>query len=139
MTMRMHHADEDFEVQHEINVTPFIDVMLVLMIIFMIAAPLATVELPLDLPVSTAAPTAPEPDPVVLSVQPDLTLALGETKIGRDQLGAELEKVTKGNKNTRIYLRADKKVAYGDLIDVMDAMRKAGYLKVALVTLESGI
>jgi TonB system transport protein ExbD (group 1) len=138
MKVALHHADEEFEVQHEINVTPFIDVMLVLMIIFMIAAPLATVDMPLDLPVSTAAPTAPEPDPVVLSVQPDLTLTLGETRIAREQLGAALENVTKGDKSTRIYLRADRKVAYGDLIEVMDGLRQAGYLKVALVTLESG-
>jgi biopolymer transport protein ExbD len=136
--MKINHADGEFEEQHEINVTPFIDVMLVLLIIFMIAAPLATVNVPLDLPVSTSTPATPEPDPIVLSVQPDLSISVGENRIARERLGAELEKATHGDRGARIYLRADRKVAYGDLIGVMDEMRKAGYLKVALVTLESG-
>ncbi|RED37615.1 outer membrane transport energization protein ExbD [Rhodopseudomonas thermotolerans] len=129
-------AEDDLEVAHEINVTPFIDVMLVLLIIFMVAAPLATVDTGVDLPASTAAPQ-PRPDkPVYLSVQPDLTLAVGEAVVARDALGAALQSATNGNKDERIFLRADKAVSYGELMAVMNLLRDAGYLKVALVGLD---
>ncbi|NEW86658.1 TonB system transport protein ExbD [Rhodopseudomonas sp. WA056] len=129
-------AEDDLEVAHEINVTPFIDVMLVLLIIFMVAAPLATVDIGVDLPASTAAPQ-PRPDkPVYLSVQPDLTLAVGEAVVARDALGAALQSATNGNKDERIFLRADKAVSYGELMAVMNLLRDAGYLKVALVGLD---
>ncbi|MFT4275078.1 MAG: TonB system transport protein ExbD [Rhodopseudomonas sp.] len=129
-------TEDDLEVAHEINVTPFIDVMLVLLIIFMVAAPLATVDIGVDLPASTAAPQ-PRPDkPVYLSVQPDLTLALGETVVARDALGSALQSATNGNKDERIFLRADKTVSYGELMAVMNLLRDAGYLKVALVGLD---
>ncbi|ACE99972.1 TonB system transport protein ExbD [Rhodopseudomonas palustris] len=129
-------AEGDLEVAHEINVTPFIDVMLVLLIIFMVAAPLATVDIGVDLPASTAAPQARPDKPVYLSVQPDLTLAVGETIVGRDALGAALQSATNGNKDERIFVRADKAVAYGELMAVMNLLRGAGYLKVALVGLD---
>ncbi|PZA10031.1 TonB system transport protein ExbD [Rhodopseudomonas palustris] len=129
-------AEDDLEIAHEINVTPFIDVMLVLLIIFMVAAPLATVDIGVDLPASTAAPQ-PRPDkPVYLSVQPDLTLAVGETIVARDALASALQSATGGNKDERIFLRADKAVAYGELMAVMNLLRDAGYLKVALVGLD---
>jgi TonB system transport protein ExbD (group 1) len=128
--------DDDFAETHEINVTPFIDVILVLLIIFMIAAPLATVDIGVDLP-SSAAETQPRPDkPVFLTVKPDLTLALGEETISRDALSSVLAVATKNNKDERIFLRADKTVSYGDVMEVMNALRTAGYLKVALVGLE---
>jgi biopolymer transport protein ExbD len=129
-------VDDDLAIAHEINVTPFIDVMLVLLIIFMVAAPLATVDLGVDLPASTAAPQ-PRPDkPVYLTVKSDLTLAIGEDVVGRDALGGTLATATGGNKDERIFLRADKAVSYGDLMQVMNLLRGAGYLKVALVGLD---
>jgi TonB system transport protein ExbD (group 1) len=121
---------------HEINVTPFIDVMLVLLIIFMVAAPLATVDLGVDLPASAIEPQ-PRPDkPVFVTVKPDLSVAVGEDIIAREALTATLDAAAKGNKDERIYLRADKAVSYGDLMEVMNLLRNAGYLKVALVGLD---
>ncbi|MGM4915625.1 TonB system transport protein ExbD [Tardiphaga sp. 813_E8_N1_3] len=127
---------DDLEVNHEINVTPFIDVMLVLLIIFMVAAPLATVDLGVDLPASAVEPQ-PRPDkPVFVTVKPDLTIAVGEDIIPRDTLSGTLDTATKNNKDERIFLRADKVVSYGDLMEVMNLLRNAGYLKVALVGLD---
>ena len=129
-------VEDDLAIAHEINVTPFIDVMLVLLIIFMVAAPLATVDLGVDLPASTAAPQ-PRPDkPVYLTVKSDLTLAIGEDIVARDALAASLRGATGGNADERIFLRADKAVSYGDLMAVMNLLRDAGYLKIALVGLD---
>jgi len=128
-------GDED-EVVSEINTTPLVDVMLVLLIIFMVAAPLATVDLGVDLPASTVEPR-PRPDkPLFVTVKPDLSVAVGEDVIARDALTSTLDTASKGNKDERIYLRADKAVSYGDLMEVMNLLRDAGYLKVALVGLD---
>ena len=136
MSVRLDHGEDSLPELHEINVTPFIDVMLVLLIIFMVAAPLATVDVAVNLPASTAEPQ-PRPDkPIFLTVKADLTLALGEITIPRETLGGALASVTKGDKDTRICLRADRTVPYGEMMEVMNLMRKAGYLKVALVGLE---
>ena len=132
-------ADDDLAENHEINVTPFIDVMLVLLIIFMVAAPLATVDIQVDLPASTAKP-APRPEkPVFLSVKADQRLFLGEDEVKPETLGATLDARTKGKKDTTIFFQADKGVDYGDLMSVMDNLRSAGYLKVGLVGLESAV
>ncbi|RXF73078.1 TonB system transport protein ExbD [Hansschlegelia zhihuaiae] len=138
MAARLDHSGGDDLVEtHEINVTPFIDVILVLLIIFMVAAPLATVDVGVDLPASTAKPQ-PRPDrPVYLTIQQDLKLSIGSRTIDRHALAQTLESVTKGDREQRIFLRADKKVAYGDLTEVMNDLRRAGYLKVALVALET--
>ena len=128
--------DDDLVEAHEINVTPFIDVMLVLLIIFMVAAPLATVDLGVDLPASTAQPQ-PRPDtPVFVTVKPDLSIAVGETVIARETLGSALDGATRVNKDERIFLRADEAVSYGELMKVMNLLRDAGYLKIALVGLD---
>ena len=129
-------GDDDLDVQHEINVTPFIDVMLVLLIIFMVAAPLATVDLGVDLPASAVEP-APRPDrPVFVTVKPDLSIGIGEEIVARDTLGSSLDTATKSNKDERIFLRADEAVSYGELMKVMNLLRDAGYLKIALVGLD---
>ncbi len=128
---------DDLEENHEINVTPFIDVMLVLLIIFMVAAPLATVDVNVDLPGSTATP-APRPEqPLFLTLKDDLSLALGNDTVERTSFAATLDGKTSGDKETRIFLRADKAVGYGDLMEVMNLLRGAGYLKIALVGLET--
>jgi biopolymer transport protein ExbD len=129
-------ADDDLVEAHEINVTPFIDVMLVLLIIFMVAAPLATVDLGVDLPASAVEPQ-PRPDrPVFVTVKPDLSIAVGEDVIARETLAGTLDTATKGQKDERIFLRADKAVSYGELMEVMNLLRNAGYLKIALVGLD---
>jgi TonB system transport protein ExbD (group 1) len=136
MGARLDSGGDDLGEVHEINVTPFIDVMLVLLIIFMVAAPLATVDVAVNLPASTAEPQ-PRPDkPVFLTVKRDLTLAIGEQAIPRQLLASALTAASKGNRDLPIFLRADRTVAYGDLMDVMNLMRQAGFLKVALVGLE---
>ena len=136
MAVRLDHGDVDMAEMHEINVTPFIDVILVLLIIFMIAAPLATVDVAVDLPTSNAQ-RQPRPDkPVYLTIKPDLSLAIGDEPVARDGLAQALEAASNGDKDQRLFLRADKAVPYGDLMQVMNALRTAGYLKVALVGLE---
>lgn len=127
---------EDLPDNHDINVTPFIDVMLVLLIIFMVAAPLATVSIPVDLPAAAAAPQPAPQEPVYLTIQPDLTLTLGEGRqLRREMLAAALREEVP-NPEQRILLRADRQVAYGDLMEIMSVLSSAGYLKVALVGLE---
>jgi biopolymer transport protein ExbD len=129
--------DGDLEENHEINVTPFIDVILVLLIIFMVAAPLATVDVNVDLPGSTATP-APRPEtPLFLTLKNDLSLAIGNDSVPRAAFAAALVGRTKGDRQTRIFLRADKAVGYGELMEVMNLLRGAGYLKIALVGLET--
>ena len=137
MSIRLDHGEDSLDVVHEINVTPFIDVILVLLIIFMIAAPLATVDVAVDLP-SSNVERQPRPDqPIFLTIKSDLTMWLGDVAISGSGLQAALDDVSKGDRNQRVFLRADKSVPYGDLMEKMNALRTAGYLKVALVGLET--
>lgn len=136
MAAKLDLGGEELPENHEINVTPFIDVMLVLLIIFMVAAPLSTVDVPVDLPASTAQPQ-PRPDkPLFLTVQSDLGLSLGNDTVPRDGLGRVLDAATSGDRQQRVFVRADKAVPYGDVMEVMNLLRNAGYLKIALVGLE---
>jgi len=137
MALRRHSIDDELVESHEINVTPFIDVMLVLLIIFMVAAPLATVDVAVDLPSSTAKPQARPDKTVFLSIRADHSLALGDKKVTMPALARALAEATGDDKEQRIFLQADKTVAYGDLMEVMNALRAAGYLKIALVGLEA--
>jgi biopolymer transport protein ExbD len=137
MAIRLAHEGDDFSETHEINVTPFIDVILVLLIIFMIAAPLATVDVAVDLPSSTAERQQRPDKPIFLTVKPDLTLAIGDDPVAREALASALDAASKDNRAERVFLRADRAVSYGELMEVMNALRTAGYLKVALVGLEA--
>jgi biopolymer transport protein ExbD len=138
MAARLDNGDDDGAELHEINVTPFIDVMLVLLIIFMVAAPLSTVDVAVDLPVSTARPQ-PRPDkPLFLTIKADLTVALGNdpASLNPTQLASAIDVATERDRQKRIFLRADKTVPYGTLMAVMNVLRASGYLKLALVGLE---
>jgi biopolymer transport protein ExbD len=128
--------DDDFEEAHDINVTPFIDVMLVLLIIFMVAAPLSTVDLPVDLPSSTAMPEKKPDKPTYVTIQSDLAVAIGETPVKRIDLVRSLDAMADGGKDRRIFLRADRGVPYGELMDLLERLRIGGYYKIALVALE---
>lgn len=132
--------NDDFGEAHDINVTPFIDVMLVLLIIFMVAAPLSTVDLHVDLPSSTAIPQ-PRPDkPVYVTIKSDLAVAIGETPVKRVDLVNALDAMSDAEpgegKERRIFLRADHTVPYGELMDVLERLRLGGFSKIALVALE---
>jgi biopolymer transport protein ExbD len=136
ISLKESHDDELGEVS-EINVTPFIDVILVLLIIFMVAAPLSTVDVAVDLPASNAQPQQRPDKPMFLTVKGDLSLALGNDAIARESLQAALDQQAGSDREQRVFLRADKAVAYGDLMEVMNLLRQAGYLKIALVGLEA--
>ncbi|MEN3812256.1 TonB system transport protein ExbD [Chromobacterium piscinae] len=122
----------------EINVTPFIDVMLVLLIIFMVAAPLSSVDQRIELPASRAKP-APRPDkPLIVTLQPDRSLLLGDKPAPLARLGEALDAATGGRRDTPLFFQADRAAAYEDVMAVMDALRAAGYLQVGLVGREAG-
>ena len=128
--------DGDFAESHEINVTPFIDVILVLLIIFMVAAPLSTVDLPIDLPSSTATPQKKPDKPIYVSIKPDLGLAIGENAVKRVDLVRSLEALPDATKDRFIFLRADRSVPYGEMMQVLEILRTGGYSKIKLVALE---
>ena len=128
--------DHDFAETHEINVTPFIDVILVLLIIFMVAAPLSTVDLPIDLPSSTATPQKKPDKPTYLTIKPDLALAIGENPVKRGDLVRTLDAMADSSRDRFIFLRADRAVPYGEMMDVLEILRAGGYSKIKLVALE---
>jgi biopolymer transport protein ExbD len=136
MAARIDPGDEIGET-HEINVTPFIDVMLVLLIIFMIAAPLSTVDVAVDLPTSSAQSNPPPEKPVTLTLKSDLSLLVDGQQLSRSNLAAALDRASNGDRARRVFLRAGKSVAYGEVMALMDDLRAAGYLKVGLVGIES--
>ncbi len=137
MAIRLAKRADEFEETHEINVTPFIDVILVLLIIFMVAAPLATVDVPVNLPSASVQPPAHPDKPIFVTFKADRTLALGEDAVARSDIGAALNAATGSDRGQRVLLRADQALSYGEVMELMNLLRNAGYLKVALVALES--
>lgn len=137
MAMRLGDEQDESGEMHEINVTPFIDVMLVLLIIFMVAAPLATVDIKVDLPASTAKPQPRPEKPVFLTVKADSQLFIGDQAVSKEQLAMTLDQATNSNKETTIFFQADKSVDYETMMDVMNVLRQSGYLKVGLVGMEA--
>jgi len=123
-------------VMSDINVTPFVDVMLVLLIVFMVSAPLLTVGVPLDLPQSQAKSLDQDREPLTISVNVQGQVFLQNSQIGLDELVPKLKAVTeaRGGLDSRIYVRGDKKVDYGTMMRVMGRLSAAGYHKVSLVT-----
>lgn len=131
-------SDSDELVEnHDINVTPLVDVMLVLLIIVMVAAPLATVNVPVDLPSSSAEATPLPDEPLFLTIGKGLELTLGDDKTSTlKQLPFDLPLLIE-EQNQRIYLRADKSITYDELMKVMNTLVRAGYSQIALVGLET--
>ncbi len=133
MAMHLNENTDDSGEMHDINVTPFIDVMLVLLIIFMVAAPLATVDVKVNLPASSSQPQPRPEKPVYLSVKADKAMFLGNDPVTKDNIVAALNTATGGKKDTTIFFRADKTVDYETMMNVMDTLHQAGYLKIGLV------
>ena len=117
----------------EINVTPFVDVMLVLLIVFMVTAPLLTVGIPVDLPKVKANALTDQKDPIEITVKLDGSVYLGESSVEIDNLIPRLNAITDQNSDARIYVRGDRVVAYGRVMEIMSIINSAGYIKVALV------
>lgn len=123
----------NYQQNAEMNITPFVDVMLVLLIIFMVAAPLATVDVPVDLPSNAAAPTPPPTDPLYISVQADGLLFVQEQGVALAELAGVVRAATGNRLDTRLFLRGDQAVDYGTLMRVMNNLQKAGYSQISLV------
>ena len=118
----------------EINVTPFVDVMLVLLIVFMVTAPLLTVGVPVDLPKVKASALTDQKDPIEITIKLDGTLYLGESEVEVENLIPRLNAITDQNTEARIYVRGDRVVSYGRIMEIMSLINSAGYIKIALVT-----
>ncbi|MGJ4999566.1 TonB system transport protein ExbD [Bradyrhizobium sp. HKCCYLS3077] len=130
-------SGDDLAMSHDINVTPFIDVILVLLIIFMVAAPLATVDVPVDLPRSTAQ-LQPRPDkPIFVTLKADRSVAINDGPVSRDDVGRALDAASSHDREKRLFVRADSAVSYGEIMQLMNLLRTTGYTKIALVALES--
>ena len=118
----------------EINVTPLVDVMLVLLVVFMITAPLLTVGVPVDLPKTKASQMVGQDEPLVVSVNSKGEVWLQETKIGLENMVPRLKAITENNKDTRIFVRGDRAINYGRVMEVMGLVNQAGFNRVALIT-----
>ena len=135
--------DDDFPLSHDINVTPFIDVMLVLLIIFMVAIPAATVSIKLDLPPAIPPPPGTKvKEPILINIQQGGGVFIGEKPTSRATLPADLSRTLAADDPTlpptqqRVYIRADKQVRYGDFMSVMNTLQGNGFYQVALINEE---
>ena len=117
----------------EINVTPFVDVMLVLLVVFMVTAPLLTVGVPVDLPKTKAAVISSPDEPIVISIDAQNRVFIQETAVPLENLAVRLMAITGANPETRIFVRADKGIAYGTVMEVMGSVAEAGFSKVSLL------
>lgn len=120
----------------EINVTPFVDVMLVLLIIFMVAAPLLTVGVPIDLPETQAKSLPTETQPITISVREDGKVYIQETEITEDEVIPKLEAIAENGYEERIFMRGDRAANYGTVMKIMARISSAGYKRIGLVTLQ---
>jgi len=118
----------------EINVTPLVDVMLVLLIVFMVTAPLLTVGVPVDLPKTKASQISDDQTPMVVTIKPDGQIALQNRIIAVEELLPRLEAVARSKPETRVFVRGDKNVPYGEVIGIMGQIQEAGFSRVALIT-----
>ena len=123
---------------HEINVTPFVDVMLVLLIVFMVAAPLLTVGVPLELPETKGEQLQSNKEPLTISVQRDGKIYIQETQVNLDEIAAKLKAIAKGGYDEPIFVRGDKGIDYGTVMRVMGRIKLGGFNKVSLVTESEG-
>jgi biopolymer transport protein TolR len=139
MAVYLHHRPHrggrsgKFRPMAEINVTPMVDVMLVLLVIFMITAPLLTVGIPVNLPQTKAEPLSNPVEPLVVTVNDKGLIYLQETTIEDDALVARLQAITENKPDTKIFVRGDKKIDYGRVMEVMGMIKSAGFTQVALV------
>ena len=134
MSVRLDHGEDVLAEVHEINVTPFIDVMLVLLIIFMVAAPMMTSGVPIDLPQTQAGALNAQTQPITISIKADGQVFLQETQIQAADIAAKLQAIATTGYNERIFVRGDGKAPYGVIADVMSRIQEAGYKNIGLVT-----
>ncbi|KID55553.1 hypothetical protein JF50_20315 [Pseudoalteromonas luteoviolacea] len=133
MAMMNDDEQDEFALNNEINMTPFIDVMLVLLIIFMVAAPLSTVSVPLELPGAKAQAHTLDQNQLILSLDKDLQLFLGDQAVSHSELAAALNAASQHNPDKIVFIRADEQVDYGNLMATLNTLRDIGYLNVSLV------
>lgn len=123
-----------YEPMSEINVTPFVDVMLVLLIVFMVTAPLLTVGVPVDLPQAKARALAEPIEPLIVTMKADGKLFIQETEVEQEAMIPRLVAITEANPEARIYIRGDKRLPYGEIMSIMGRINAAGFNRVALIT-----
>jgi len=133
MAMRLSLEEDRVEETHEINVTPFIDVILVLLIIFMVAAPLLTVGVPIDLPKTSAAEVTEPQTPIIVSMNASRDYFIGDDKVAPDALKAQLAALAQGDPMRIVYVRGDRTIEYGKLMDLLGLVNTAGFAKVSLI------
>jgi TonB system transport protein ExbD (group 1) len=136
MAIRLDHGEDELTEVHDINVTPFIDVILVLLIIFMVAAPLATVDIAVDLPRSGALPQPHPLKPIDVTLKADRTLIVDSAETTLTGLPARLDQISGGDKDRHVRLSVDRAAPYGDFYQLIETVRQAGYLKFNLLGLE---
>lgn len=122
-----------FQARSDINITPLVDVMLVLMIIFMVTAPLLTVGVPVDLPKASGQAASAQTDPIIVTLNAEGKVFLQETEVSLENLGNQLAVITQNNAEAPLFIRGDKSVSYGKIVTLMATMAAAGYGKVALL------